>query len=70
MTRDFIVSAVNLAGNAVARASTRGVANKYALRVPPGSYELVALSSGLRCQATARAIAHHTTHKNITCLVP
>jgi hypothetical protein len=70
LTRQFTVSAINLAGHAVARAASRGVENNYALRVRPGAYKLEAVSSGLHCQASARAAAHHTTHKSITCLVP
>jgi hypothetical protein len=31
---------------------------------------LLAVSSGLSCHASAKAVSHHTTHKNITCLVP
>jgi hypothetical protein len=70
MTRTFKVSAENAAGQTLARTRTTGARNKYRLRVPPGSYDLVAVSSGLLCHALAAAAAHHTTHQNITCLVP
>lgn len=70
LTRKFTVSAENARGRTVARTRTKGHGNRYSLRVPPGSYELLAVSSGLRCEASARARAHHTTHQDITCPVP
>lgn len=70
MTRRFKVSAQNSSGRRVARTTTHGRRNRFALHVPPGSYRLVATSSGLVCKASAAATAHRTTYKNITCLVP
>jgi hypothetical protein len=70
ITNNFTVSAVNSAGRTAARTSTSGDHNHYALRVPHGTYELVAKSSGLVCKASATAEAHETTRQNITCLVP
>jgi hypothetical protein len=66
----FTVSAVNSAGRTVARTSTTGDHNHYRLRVAPGTYQLVAKSSGLVCKASATAVAHETTRHEITCLVP
>jgi hypothetical protein len=66
----FIVSAVNSTGRTVARTSTWGDHNRYRLRVAPGSYQLLARSSGLVCKASAAAEAHETTQQNITCPVP
>jgi hypothetical protein len=70
MARIFKVSAETADGHTVARTKTTGTRNKYTLRVRPGSYELVAVSQGLLCHALATTAAHHTTHTNITCLVP
>jgi hypothetical protein len=70
VTREFTVSAVNSAGHTVARTSTTGAHNDYLVRVVPGSYQLVAKSSGLVCKASATAIADQTTRQSITCLVP
>lgn len=70
LTRTFKVSAINSSGHTVARTTTYGRKNDYALAVAPGSYRLVAKSSGLVCRASAVATAHQTTRQNITCLVP
>ncbi len=70
LTRRFKVTARNSSGRIVGHTSTSGARNHFALRVSPGSYRLVATSSGLVCKASATSTAHHTTHKNITCLVP
>jgi hypothetical protein len=70
MTREFTVSAVNQAGRAVAKTHTKSAHNDYRVRVSPGHYKLVAKSQGLVCRATATAVAHRTTRRNITCLVP
>jgi hypothetical protein len=70
LTRRFKVVARNSAGKTVARTSTSGDHNHFALHVFPGSYRLVATSSGLVCKASATASVHHTRRKNITCLVP
>jgi hypothetical protein len=70
MQRQFQVSATNAHGKTVARTTTTDAYNDYTLRLAPGSYNLVATSDGLTCKASAKAVAHHTTHKNITCLVP
>jgi hypothetical protein len=70
MTREFAVSAVDSAGRTVAKTTTHSAHNEYRLEVPPGHYKLVAKSSGLVCRASASAVAHRTTRRNITCLVP
>jgi hypothetical protein len=70
LTRTFEVSATDASGRTVATTRTRSPRNAYRLRLAPGSYELVANSSGLVCQASATATAHRTTRQNITCLVP
>jgi hypothetical protein len=70
MTREFHVSAIDSAGQTVARATTTGSHNRYRLRVAPGRYRLVAKSSGLVCKASATAVAHTSTRQDITCLVP
>jgi hypothetical protein len=70
ITNRFTVSAVNSAGRILARTSTSGDHNHYRLRVAPGTYQLVAKSSGLVCKASAAAEAHETRRQNITCLVP
>lgn len=70
LTRQFDVSAVNSSGKTVARYTTTSATNHFTLRVRAGTYQLVASSSGLRCQASAVARRRHTTHQDITCLVP
>jgi hypothetical protein len=70
MTREFTVSAFNQAGRKVAQTDTKSPDNAYRLHVSPGRYKLVAKSQGLVCRASATALAHHTTRRNITCLVP
>jgi hypothetical protein len=70
LERRFVVSAINSAGETVAKTTTHSPSNRYRLRLPPGTYDLLAESSGLDCQASATAVAHETTHKDITCLVP
>jgi hypothetical protein len=70
LTRRFKVTAYDSAGQPVASDVTRSRDNRYRLRVAPGSYQLVAVSSGLTCKASATAVAHRTTHQDITCLVP
>lgn len=67
----FKVVAIDSAGRTVATTSTSSRHNAYRLRVAAGSYRLVARThGGLKCQASAKAVAHRTTHQNITCLVP
>jgi hypothetical protein len=70
LTREFTVSAVNQAGRTVAKTHTKSAHNAYRLEVSPGHYKLVAKSQGLVCRASATAVAHRTTQRNITCLVP
>jgi hypothetical protein len=70
MTRTFSVSATDSSGNVVAHTSTFGTDNRYRLRVPAGSYSLLATSNGLHCTGSATAQAHHTVTADITCLVP
>jgi hypothetical protein len=68
--RRFHVTAVNSRGETVARFTTTDAVNDYKLHVAPGRYRLVAESSGLNCTASVTAVAHQTTHQNITCPVP
>jgi hypothetical protein len=66
----FMVSARDSAGVIVARARSTGM-NRFALRLPAGSYLLTARSAGgLTCIGSATAIAGETVHSTITCLVP
>ena len=70
LTRTFEVVASGAGGSPVAQVLTSGVDNHYVLTVPPGRYTLVATSDGLRCSATATAVAGRTRQATITCLVP
>jgi hypothetical protein len=65
------VSAIDSQGRTVATVLTRGKNNGYMLHVQPATYQLVAeLSGGLRCEATAVALAHQTVRQNIICPIP
>jgi len=70
LTQTFKVTATDVGGNRVAKTRTSGVDNSYRLRVPAGSYSLLATSHGLRCTGSATAVAGETVTADIVCLVP